>query len=559
VKRIADACVGAFFAADSDKAREQDRVRRQDVLGTWLSKSEDGVAPPVPQNVRELSAPAYCFHWPLEFPEVFHGKRPDPLEADQTNKAAWMDSFVGNPPFMGGGQISGSFGDSYLAWLLAVHEQAHGNADLAAYFFRQCFHLLGVHGTIGFIATNTISQGDTRSTGLKYLVDNRGRLFDAVRSMKWPVPGANVAVSVVHVAKGSVAAGLLEARLDGRPVQALNSRLRGKPERGEPVRLTANRGLQSKGVDVYGEGFVLTVAERNELVTTEPRNAARIFEYIGGDDVNSEPTQSSSRYVVNFSGMSLAEAEKWPVLVERLRRSVLSERLKLRDNDINRRLKSHWWLYWADRPEMTAKLSVLGRCLVTANVTKHLMMSFQPTTRVFSKQLFVFPFDAASHLALLQSRVHEVWARLLSSSLEDRLRYTASDCFDTFPFPEEPAFAKLDSVGERLDTERRAYLSKHAVGLTTTYNRLKDASVTDPEVQALRALHEEVDRAVLAAYGWSDIPVPPYCGATPAQLEAFEDEVLDRLFDLNARRAEAEKLLAAQSAPAKKATRKKKA
>jgi hypothetical protein len=139
------------------------------------------------------------------------------------------------------------------------------------------------------------------------------------------------------------------------------------------------------------------------------------------------------------------------------------------------------------------------------------------------------------------------------------LNYSASDCFEPFPFPEEPSFAKLDSVGERLDNERRAYLTKHAVGLTTTYNRMKDASVTDAEVQALRALHEEVDRAVLAAYGWSDIPVPPYCGATPAQLEAFEDEVLDRLFDLNARRAEAEKLLAAQSAPAKKATRKKKA
>jgi hypothetical protein len=96
-------------------------------------------------------------------------------------------------------------------------------------------------------------------------------------------------------------------------------------------------------------------------------------------------------------------------------------------------------------------------------------------------------------------------------------------------------------------------------GLTKTYNALKDPSCEDPRILELRALHEEMDRAVLAAYGWSDIAVPPYCPKTDddrAALQAFEDEVIDRLFGLNAERAAQEKQAAAATAPAAKGARK---
>ena len=89
-------------------------------------------------------------------------------------------------------------------------------------------------------------------------------------------------------------------------------------------------------------------------------------------------------------------------------------------------------------------------------------------------------------------------------------------------------------------------------GLTTTYNLLKDPDCHDPRIEELRRLHEEMDRAVLAAYGWDDIPVPPYgtptTDAERRALEAFEDEVIDRLFLLNAERAGQEKRQAAGKA-----------
>ncbi|GMT98099.1 N-6 DNA methylase [Corallococcus caeni] len=533
VKRIADACVGAFFANGSDKEREKERVRRLDLIGTWLSKEKKGVLPPMPAEIAAFSAPAWTFHWPLEFPEVFHGSRPDPLDNEQPNKAAWVDGFVGNPPFAGKNAIIETGGENYLPWLQAVHEGAHGNADLASHFFRRAFHLLGEHGSFGFIATNTIAQGDTRATGLKYLVDQGGHLYDAVRSMKWPVSGANVSVSVVHLAKGHVSGLTLEPRLDGVPVKHLNSRLRGKPERADPVVLVANTGKSFQGSIVLGMGFVLSPEQRAELVAKSSKNAERIFRYVGGEEINSDPSPELERHVINFGQMELKEAERWPDLLRIVRDLVKPERDKVKDKGANRL----WWQFIRPRQELYQTLNSFRRCLVNSQVSKHLVFDWRLTGGVFSHAAYVYTLDQDRWLAALQSRVHEVWARLLSSSMRNDLRYTPSTCFETFPFPDEAHSTALDTMGKRLHFERSQYMQANSIGLTTTYNRLKDKSVTDTATQRLRDLHVAVDQAVLDAYGWNDIHAPPYCGATAAQLEAFEDDVLDRLFDLNERRA----------------------
>ncbi|QSQ17158.1 DNA methyltransferase [Myxococcus landrumensis] len=535
IKRIANACVGAFFTQGSDKAREKERVRRLDLIGVWLSKAKNGVPPPIPADIAAFSAPSWTFHWPLEFPEVFHGSRPDPLDNEQPNKAAWVDGFVGNPPFAGKNAIIETGGENYLPWLQAVHKGAHGNADLSAHFFRRAFHLLGEHGSFGFIATNTIAQGDTRATGLKYLVDHGGHLYDAVRSMRWPVAGANVSVSVVHLAKGHVSL-LLEPRLERLPMKHLNSRLRGKPERADPVALTANAGRSFQGCIVLGMGFVMSPEQRTTLVSKSSKNAACIFLYMGGEELNSDPSPELERHVINFGQMELQEAERWPDLIRIVRELVKPERDKVKD----RGAKQFWWQFIRPRLELYQALRPLSRCLTTSRHSKHLLFSWQQSSTIFSEGVVVIPVEQDHWLTVLQSRVHEVWARLLSSSLEDRLRYVPSDCFETFPFPAFENASALDLIGERLHFERSQYMQAHSIGLTTTYNRLKDKSVTDTATQRLRDLHIAVDQSVLDAYGWKDIYVPPYCGATPKQLEVFEDEVLDRLFDLNAQRAHEE-------------------
>lgn len=531
LKGIADACVGAFFSGATDKAREQERVRRRDVIAAALL-SEGTLPEALTQNT---GAPT-CFHWPLEFPEVFHGLRPDPLEDEQVNKAAWMDAFIGNPPFAGKNNIIDAGGEAYLPWLQVVHDGAHGNADLSAHFFRRAEWLLGAHGTVGFIATNTIAQGDTRTTGLKHVVDAGCVIYDAVKSMKWPVEGANVSVSVVHLAKGHLASLGLERRLDGKPVAAINSRLRGAVERLDPVPLKANEGKSFQGSIVLGMGFVLSPEQRAELIAKSKKNAERIFRYTGGEEINSDPDPRLERYVINFGQMSLEEAEGWPDLLRIVRELVKPEREKQK-REVR---KKYWWRFGETTPALYEALRPLTRCLATSRVSKHCMFSWQLAGTVFSEQSILFPIEEDRWLAVLQSRVHEVWARLLSSSMRTDLRYAPSDCFETFPFPEPTAFTALDALGAELHETRAAYLTANGVGLTTTYNRLKDESEQSPALTALRALHERVDRAVLDAYGWKDLAVPPFCAPSPEAFSTFEDAVLDRLFALNEARAREE-------------------
>ena len=186
---------------------------------------------------------------------------------------------------------------------------------------------------------------------------------------------------------------------------------------------------------------------------------------------------------------------------------------------------------------------------------------------------------------VLQSRPHELWARFCGSSLEERFRYTPTDCFETFPFPSEwQQNPTLEQAGKIYYEFRADLMVRNNEGLTTTYNRFHDPDERSPDIIKLRELHAEMDRAVLTAYGWTDLAERATCefrldyedDDEPEADEAprarakkkpwryrwpqdFHDEVLARLLDLNQQRAEQERLAGAANPPATKAKPAKKA
>ncbi|AUX41173.1 hypothetical protein SOCE26_025800 [Sorangium cellulosum] len=563
---LGDLVVGAFFAHARDRDRLQERDRRAELAAAWL---RGGGPPPaallaMQRELREgvpgARPPLPAFHWALEFPEVFQEPPPDRPDLSDLpdrpdgggggapgapgRRAARLHAFVGNPPFLGGKRISTDHGDLYAAWL----EQLHGatkNTDLAAHFFRRADTLLGPRGTVGLIATNTIAQGDTRRSGLKPLVEGgRAVIYHAVRSAPWPGDAA-VHVAVVHLAVGmSPEDGVPPPRLDGRPVHHINSYLRAMPERPDPRALHESRDLCFIGCFLRGEGFVLDDAEGRALRAADPGAEEVLRPFLGGEEVNSSPSHSPHRCVIDFGERGIEEAARWPTLLEIVRSRVKPGRDRLKHTGIDAGHRARWWQFANTRPELRRKLAPLRRCLVAARVTKHLCFAFQPADRTFSDQLCVFAIEDYARFAVLQSRAHESWARLLSSTMGEGLRYAPSDCVETFPFPPPEHLAAggpLEVIGERLYTARARHLIASRQGLTETYNLVKDPSCALPRVVELRRLHEEMDRAVLAAYGFDDIAVPPYAAPeTPEEREgrsAFEDRLIDRLFALNEARA----------------------
>ncbi|MCY1056693.1 type IIL restriction-modification enzyme MmeI [Nannocystis sp. SCPEA4] len=525
--RLGDLLVGAFMSQETDRERERERRRRLLAVEAWLARGGgEHEFPRFPVPV-PLAPP---LHWPLAFPRPF-------------------DAFVGNPPFLGGSQISGAFGDAYLAWLLALHPGAHGNADLCAHFLRRVDGLLAGSGTIGFIATNTIGQGDTRVTGLQALLARGHLLYEVTRDLPWPETAA-VTVAIVHLARGAAAAatgpcllhepaGDLSPGTSGesppahrtRTVAAVSSHLQPGRELPDPRPLADNRRIGFAGSKVYGQGFLLTAAERAALVARDPHNARRIFPYLGGDDILQGG--GPRRFVINFGACTLAEAEAHPDLLAIVRARVQPER----ERNAREFRRRYWWRFGEVAPGLYTALQGLERCVVNSQVGKHLVFDLVPTGYVYSHTAYVYATPAPLSLfAVLQSRVHEVWARRLASSMKTDLRYSIADCFATFPFPspgprvEHPLLAAL---GERLLAARSAALAAAPRSLTALYNALRDPR--EPRLADLRAAHEALDRAVLAAYEWTDLQLP----AWPQQLAGapVAAELFDRLLAVNAARA----------------------
>ncbi|WP_437768908.1 DNA methyltransferase [Sorangium sp. So ce281] len=559
---LGDLVVGAFFAHEKDRDRLKERDRRAELAIAWLR----GGGPPseellsMQRALREGAPggppPLPAFHWPLELPEVFQGPRPDEQDGARAPRPARLGAFVGNPPFLGGKRISTDHGELYAAWL----EQLHGatkNTDLAAHFFRRAAALLGRRGTVGLIATNTIAQGDTRRSGLRPLVEAGGAIiYHAVRSVPWPGDAA-VHVAVVHLALGmSPGDGVPPPRLDGVPVGHINSHLRAMPERPDPRPLGASRDLCFIGCFLRGDGFVLTDGEARALSAADPAAGEVLRPFLGGEEVNSSPSHSPHRHVIDFGERGLAEAGRWPALLSIVRTRVKPARDRLKGTGIDAGHRARWWQFANTRPELRRKIAPLERCLVAARVTKHLCFAFQPAGRTFSDQLCVFAIDDHARFAVLQSRAHETWARLLSSTMGEGLRYAPSDCVETFPFPRPDHLAeggRVEAAGERLYAARARWMLASRLGLTETYNLIKDPRCKEPSIVELRGLHEEMDRAVLSAYGFDGVEVPPYVEpATPGERQArsaFEDALIDRLFALNEARAAEEKQAGAEGEP----------
>ena len=473
-------------------------------------------------------------HWPLVFPEVFDPTRPS---------GPGFDAIIGNPPFLGGSKISGSVGSAYREYLVVtIAGKARGNADLIAYFVLHAHALINRSGQTGLIATNTLAQGDTREVGLDQVIAAGAEITQAIKSKPWPSKSAileyaavwtsrlPLEVSAQRLADGNVVAGITPA-LDPA------SRVSGNPEP-----LEANAGMSFNGTYVLGMGFTMDPKRAEELIMRDLRNANVLFPYLNGQDLNSRPDCSASRWVINFKDWTEDKSKTYPDLYEQALRQVKLERQLNHD----KRLREIWWRFKRPTPELYAAISGLERTIVITLVSKVVMPIMVPTGQVFSHMLGVFATDDLGMLALLSSAQHYWWAISRASTMKGDLRYTTADVFETLPRPE--VTAEMRELGGRLDTFRRELMLARQTGLTAAYNLVHDQNCADADIAELREIHRAIDEAVVRAYGWDDLIAagldhgfhdtrqgPRYTiGA------AVRQEVLDRLLELNHERYAAE-------------------
>jgi hypothetical protein len=527
VKLGCDLIIGTRLLSVKPKEKE---ARLNTLLIEFMAQTE--LTSAFAQEAIAAARNVRAFHWPFEFPEVF--------------EQGGFNAFYGNPPFLGGQRISGTFGDEYLNYLKTKWSHTRGSADICAYFFLHAFENVKHGGTFGLIATNTIAQGDTRALGLDHIIQEGGSIFAAVPSLAWPGIAA-VFVSIVHISKGSFSGPKI---LNGNNVNSISSQLVDNGLSGKPLTLFENSSKMFQGSIVLGMGFVLEPYEAQALIDKDQRNSQVIFPYLNGEDLNSRPDQTPRRWVINFFDWPLEKCEEYPDCMKIVREKVYPERIKNRD----KQRREIWWRFTRPTIDLYRTIEPLSRVLVKSRVADRFAFAFVPKGWVYADRLVVAAFEDHQYFSVLQSGIHETWTRFYGSTLKNDMLYNPTDCFETFPFPQpllnEDAThhsirTTLDHIGEMYHEHRRQIMLARQEGLTTTYNRFHDAAEHSADIGRLRDLHVEMDRAVAAAYGWDDLDLGHGFHATQQGdrftiSESARRELLSRLLELNHRRWEEE-------------------
>jgi hypothetical protein len=339
---------------------------------------------------------------------------------------------------------------------------------------------------------------------------------------------------------------------------------------GDPYPLETNQDKSFQGSVVVGIGFVLEPQEAKALMEKDPRNKDVLFPYLNGQDLNYNPDQTPSRWVINFFDWPLERGRRgsWEEASKGQRRAwkrsgevpvdyphpvaadypdclkIVRERVKPERDAVRRKAhRKYWWHYGDKRPALYQAIVPMQRILVTPRVSKYLNLVLVPVGMVYSEQVVVFTLDSYASFAYLQSSIHEMWTRGYASTFGQGLRYTPRDVLDNYAFVDPDKI--VEDIGNIYYVHRHQIMLDRQEGLTDTYNRFHDPEESAADIARLRELHMEMDRAVAAAYGWEDLALGHGFHETQQGVRFTIDqdvrwEVLDRLLELNHARHEEE-------------------
>ncbi len=533
-------------------------------------------------------------------------------------KAAWpkADFVVGNPPFIGAASVRAALGDGYAEALRQAWPEVPESADFVMHWWQHAAALTaaGQLRRFGFITTNSLRQVFNRRVVQAALAGGSGAQLDgkpvpqaplalafAIADHPWVdnADGAAVRIAMTVAERASQADlySLPDVYAEGLDLYAHNGCLQTvvaevPGEHGEvavtlaerwgpihadlslgvntttAVALQANGGITSRGVMLFGAGFIVTPEQAAQLgLGQTPGLEQHIRPYRNGRDLTDSPR---GVLVIDAFGLSAEQLRsRYPAVYQWVKERVKPER----DSNRDAAIRDAWWLHGRPRSEIRPALAGLPRYIATVETAKHRTFQFLDASILPDNMLVAIASDEAFHLGVLSSQAHVAWALAKGGTLEDRPRYNKTVCFETFPFPAGASLGaelrqRIASLAEQIDAHRKARLAAHP-GLTLTglYNvlaalrRQQTAAACGASVPTLTAkeqavfeqgvvgvlaeLHAELDAAVLQAYGWADLGPPTWGADGLAPSEAWSQAVLARLSALNAERAAEEALAAA--------------
>ena len=525
-------CRDAVLAYDGEPQPARDETGN--VKSVWdrrSMKTDTVTGREVPDETKRMPLLTYANPRPATWPEA--------------------DFVVGNPPFIGTARMREDLGDGYAETLRAAYPDVPESADFVLYWWHKAAELVrtGKARRFGLITTNSLRQTFARRVVQTQLSAKPPlSLAFAIPDHPWvdTADGAAVRIAMTIGVPGEHAGELLEVKTetdqaDGSAKVTFDTQ-RGKisadlttgPNVAATIELKANAGMSCEGVKLHGMGFVVTLEEAKALGFGRVEGLEKyIRRYLNGRDLAGE---SRHAMVIDLFGLTIEEVrEQFPEVYQHVLTTVKPER------DANNRstYRDNWWIFGEPRRELRPALVGLRRYIATVKTAKHRLFQFIDSTVIPDSKLIVFPLDDAYFLGVLSSHIHCLWALTAGSWLGfgNDPTYVKTASFEKFAFPLCGDLEKdrIQKLAEELNSHRKQAQARHGITLTGLYNLLEKIrageTLTEKEklvhdrglVSTLKSLHDDLDAAVAAAYGW------------PASLT--DAEILERLVALNAERA----------------------
>ncbi|MEP6520122.1 class I SAM-dependent DNA methyltransferase [Microcoleus vaginatus FACHB-2002] len=471
--------------------------------------------------------------------------------------AEWQkaDYIVSNPPFIGNARMRERLGDGYAETLRKVYKDVPDTVDFVMYWWHKAAELTRSNEIekFGFISTNTIRQVRQRKVIDFHLSQkNPIRLIFAIPDHPWADGGAAVTVAMTGVelkdnkknAKSPILGLLLNegegdnpedkadlVKLIFKAVDLIFSNLKIGIDVTKSHSLKSNLDITSKGFELGGLGFIVP-PDNIKILEREI-----IHSFLTGRDLAQSPEE---RYVIDVNHLSEQELElKYPKTYQWLIENVKP----VRDINNDLRLRREWWRYRRSNAIMRDGIQDIDGYILTPRTAKHRCFTFRSKNVLPESEIIVIFLNDMYYLGVLSSKIHVTWALAAGGDLGGNTpRYNNSVCFDPFPFPDPTDTQKqtIRELGERLDSHRKRVQATHPeVTITGMYNLLEKLrqgeSLNDKDkafnqkalVSTLKQIHDELDAAVFAAYGWEPT--------------LTDDQILENLVTLNAQRAEEER------------------
>lgn len=494
----------------------------------------------------------------------------------EPRKAEWpqADYIIGNPPFIGDKAMRRALGDGYVDALRATWKELPESADFVMHWWHISAEAVraGQAKRFGFITTNSIKQTfNRRVMQVQLEAKNPLSLAFAIPDHPWVDAADGAAVRIAMTVgttedvPGRQLQVLEEKTTDEYEVDIALQERQGKlfadlnigADVAGAKKLRANSNISSNGVMLAGSGFIVTPEEAKSLGLGYVAGLEKhIRAYRNGRDLSQTPRGS---LVIDLFGLSTDDVrERFPAIYQWVLEKVKPER----DQNNRPKLKRDWWIFGEPRKNFRAMSLGLSRYIGTVETSKHRHFQLLDSLILPDHKLVSIAIDDALFVGFLSSRIHICWALFSGSNLgvgNDPV-YVKTRCLETFPFPETTPEqqAKIRQIAEQLDAHRKRQQAQFPeLTLTGIYNvleKLRSGAVLNGKdkvineqglVSLLRELHDDLDRAVLKAYGWDDLAMQLVGkpGATtplpdkPEAQAAAEEELLRRLVELNSQRA----------------------